>query len=189
MSNGEIYRPGPFAAVAGTQLGKALWEFLLEDATIQAMEVATDLGAPAVAGIQMGLLRRFGEDVLDDRIKQMLGHMVRQIMERRGYVIDQSEVRLNSIPFAKGTRYRRSDAYQVHVFRNTGDGREVCMSDSRTPQVLPDPDPGARWRLWRSFSTPIQARIGFGVELERVRAAIAASGYFRTRVGRVLRRP
>lgn len=189
MSSGEVYRPGPFAAVAETQLGQALWEFLLEDATIRAMEVATDLGAPAVAGVEEGLLRRFGGDVLNDRIKQMLGHMVRQIMERRGYVIDQSEVRLNSIPFAKGTRYRRSDAYQVHVFRNSRDGREVCMSDSRTPRGLPDPGLGARWSLWRSFSTRLRARVGFGVELEQVRTAIVASGYFRTRLGRVLRKP
>ena len=188
MSSIEVYNPGPFGTIADTPLGKTIWAFLLEEATIRAMEVATDLGAPAVAGIEEGLLRRFGGDVLDDRIKQMIGHMVRQVMGRRGFVIDQSEVRMNSIPFAKGTRYRRSDAYQVHVFRNTRDGRELCMSDSRTPRGLPDPGPGARWRLWRSFRTRLRARVGFGVELDQVRAAIAANGHFRTRLGPVLRR-
>jgi len=44
---------------------------------MRAMQVATDLGAPAVAGIEEGLLRDFGQGVLDDRTKQMIGHMVR----------------------------------------------------------------------------------------------------------------
>lgn len=152
------------------------------------MKLATDLGFPAVAGVEEGLLRKFGEDVLDDRIKQMIGHMVRQVMERRGFVVDQTEVRMNSVPFAKGTRYRRSDAYQVHVFRNTRDGRDLCMKDSRSPQGLPDPGPGAKWRLWRSFRTPLRAQIGFGVTLDEVRASIAANGYHRTHLHRVLRR-
>ena len=188
MNSQEGYSPGPFAPTADTVLGRGIWAFLLDEANIRAMEVATDLGAPAVAGIEEGLLRKFGEDVLDDRTKQMIGHMVRQVMERRGFVVDQMEVRINSIPFAKGTRYRRSDAYQVHVFRSTGDGRDLCMSDSRSLRGLPDPGSGARWRLWRSFRTALRAQIGFGVRLDEVRAAIAANGYYKTRLGRVLRR-
>jgi len=109
-------------------------------------------------------------------------------MERRGFVVEQMEVRIGSIPFAKWTRYRRSDAYQVHVFRNTGDGRDLCMSDSRSPRGLPDPGSGARWRLWRSFKTELWAQVGFGVRLEEVRAAISKDGYFRIRLPRVLRR-
>ncbi|MDE0000258.1 MAG: hypothetical protein OXQ89_21145 [Rhodospirillaceae bacterium] len=188
MSSQERYIPGPFAAPAATKLGRDLWAFLLDEANIRAMEVATDLGAPAVAGIEEALLRRFGEDVLDDRIKQMIGHMTRQVMERRGFVVDQMEVRLNSVPFAKATRYRRADAYRVHVFRNSRDGRDLCMADSRTPRGLPDPGPGARWRLWRSFSTKLRANVGFGVDLDEVRAEIVSKGYVRTHLPRVLRR-
>lgn len=188
MSSRERYSPGSFARIADTVVGRGLWAFLLDEQNIRAMEVATDLGAPAVAGLEEGLLRTFGEDVLDDRTKQMIGHMVRQVMERRGFVVDQMEVRMNSVPFAKGTRYRRADAYRVHVFRNTRDGRDLCMSDSRSPRGLPDPGPGGRWHLWRSFRTALRAQVGFGVGLDEVRAAIAANGYFRTRISRVLRR-
>ena len=188
MNSQQRYSPGPFAPTADTVLGRGLWSFLLEEANIQAMEVATDLGAPAVAGIEEGLLRKFGEDVLDDRIKQMIGHMVRQVMEGRGFVIDQMEVRMKSVPFVKGTRYRRSDAYQVHVFRNTADGRDLCMSNSRSVRGLPDPGAGAKWRLWRSFRTALRAQVGFGVRLDEVRATIVANGYHRTRLHRFLRR-
>ena len=59
----------------------------------------------------------------------MIEHMVRQVMERRGFVVDQMEVRMNSVPFAKGTRYRRAD-----VRGTTADASRVrlILEGSRT---------------------------------------------------------
>ena len=151
-----------------------------------AMAVATDLGTPAVRGIEEALLERFGAEILDDRIKQMIGHMVRQVMERRGFIVDQMDVKLNSIPFAKATRYRKKDAYQVHVFRNTLDGRDVCMTATRKPRNLPGLERGGRWRYWRSFRTELRGRVAFGMDLREIGAGVEANGYTRTRLQEVL---
>jgi hypothetical protein len=35
--------------------------------------------------------------------------MVRQILEQGDWVLDQSDVKLQSVPFSKATRYRRPD--------------------------------------------------------------------------------
>ncbi len=188
MCGSQEYKPGSFAANAATPLGRKLWAFLNGDASVRAMEVATDLGDPAVAGIEEALLSRFREDVLDNRTKQMVGHMARQVMERRGYVVDQKDVKMNSIPFAKATRYRRTDTYQVHVFRNTSDGRDLCMTGTRTPQCLPNIGAGGRWRYWCSFWNKLQARVKFGEDLDELRGVIEREGYRRIPLVRILRR-
>jgi len=187
MSRTEEYNPGPFAAKAATPLGRKLWAFLNDETSVRAMEVATDLGVPAVAGIEESLLKRFRGDVLENRTKQMVGHMARQVMERQGFVVDQMEVKMNSIPFAKATRYRRTDTYQVHVFRNTSDGRDLCMTGTRSPQCLPNLGAGRRWRHWRSFRTKLRASVAFGEDLDELRGAIEQDGYRRVRLGRILR--
>ena len=188
MCGSQGYKPGSFATNAATPLGRKLWAFLNDDASVRAMEVATDLGAPAVAGIAEALLRRFRGDVLDNRTKQMVGHMARQVMERRGFVVDQKEVKMNSVPFAKATRYRRTDTYQVHVFRNTSDGRDLCMTGTRTPQCLPNMGAGGRWRYWCSFRTKLQASVAFSEDLDELRGAIEKEGYRRIRLVRILRK-
>ena len=68
------YQAGPFQALAKTKLGKALWTFLNEEETVAHMDTATDLGNPAVAGIEQPLLERFEGEVVDDRVKQMIVH-------------------------------------------------------------------------------------------------------------------
>jgi uncharacterized protein YggL (DUF469 family) len=49
----------------------------------------------------------FREDVLADRVNKMVGHMVRQILEQRDWDFDQSDVKVQSVPFSKAARYRQ----------------------------------------------------------------------------------
>lgn len=182
------YQPGPFTSLAATSLGRDLWVFLSEKTSVDAMELTSNLKIPAVAGIEEALLQKFGAAVLEDRVKQMIGHMVRQIMERRGFVVDQMEVKIQSIPFSKGTRYRRLDVYDVHVFRNTRDPRDLCMSNTRSPKDLPRPNGGGRWRYWRSFNTMLRGRVAFDVDLDEVRKTIEQQGYFQSHLKRVFGR-
>lgn len=71
-----------------------LWVFLNEDETRIRMCTASDLGRPAVEAIEEQLLERFGAKVLEDRVKQMIGHMTRQAMEQDGYVVDAQNVKI-----------------------------------------------------------------------------------------------
>ena len=99
---------GSFSDIADTNLGKELWAFLTSHESLIMMETASYLSKPALESLQPSLLERFGDEVKRDRVKQMLGKMVRQIMEERGYALDQVGVRLkqNSL-FLSAARYKK----------------------------------------------------------------------------------
>jgi len=103
----ETFDAGTFRELAGSALGRGLWAFLNEHDSLVRMETATYLERPAVEPLSPGLLKRFGDDVRQDRVKQMIGRMVRQILEGRGYRIDRQNVRIPAPEnmFASGTRY------------------------------------------------------------------------------------
>lgn len=101
------YPPEKFASLYGSPLGQSIWKFLTRPETVARLATASELGRPAVEDIEEQLLDEFREDVLADRTKQMIGHMVRQIMQQSGWVIDRSEVRVQSVPFIKAMRYTR----------------------------------------------------------------------------------
>ena len=102
------YNPGSFGDVAGTEMGQRLWAFLNERDNIVRMETATFLGRPAVEPLSPFLLREFGNEVQHHRVKQCLGHMVRQILEARGYALHRQHVPVGGINmFASASRYRR----------------------------------------------------------------------------------
>jgi hypothetical protein len=179
------YLPGSFGPLAETPLGQRLWRFLIQPENIARLETGSDLGRPALEALQEPLLAEFKEAVLDDRVKQMLGHMVRQIMEQRGWILDQGDVKVRSIPFTKAARYRRLDSVELHAFRNTRDARDVAIALGRTPTTLPG---DTSWRFYCTFSRPVQAAVLFGVtDLQALRRQIEKDGYARVRVERVTR--
>ena len=101
------YNPDRFSSTYETEQGAEIWEFLNSRENVVRMETATYLFRPAVEPLSPMLFDRFGAHVKIDRIKQMIGHMVRQIMEARGYRIDRNDVRItreNNI-FTRATRY------------------------------------------------------------------------------------
>lgn len=99
---------GSFSDIADTTLGKALWSFLTTPEALLMMKTATYLSKPALEPLQPGLIEQFGDEVKSDRIKQMLGRMVRQIMENQGYALDQVGVRLKQNPlFLSAARYKK----------------------------------------------------------------------------------
>lgn len=100
--------PGSFSDVFKTVLGEELWAFLRRDTSIACLETTTYLGRPALEGLQPALAREFGDRIDSDRIKQMIGRMTRQIMERNGYALDRAGVktRVGNL-FTKAARYKR----------------------------------------------------------------------------------
>ena len=123
MPTDKIYNPEKFGSLfdEGT-LGRRLWDLLNESETIIRMETATALSRPACEPLADILLQQFPELTTTteavkrgkafkskhDRIKQMIGHMIRQVMERQGYQYDQPGVRITSKDFFRsGSRYKK----------------------------------------------------------------------------------
>jgi hypothetical protein len=100
------YSAGNFSDLAELKLGKSLWKFLNREDNIIRMETATELGKTAAEAVSKNLLKEFGDDVKINRIKQMIGHMIRQVMENQGYQIDTQNVKVGDKRlFTKASRY------------------------------------------------------------------------------------
>lgn len=180
------YRPEKFASLYESDLGRRIWLFLTRPENVARLETASELGKPAVEGIEEQLLEAFREQVLADRVKQMVGHMVRQILEHRDWVLDQSDVKVQSVPFTKAARYRRPDWFTFHAFRNASDPRDIVITDRRQNAPLPD---GARWTYYATFASPLKAAVAFGVrDIRQLRQQVHSHGYHRLRIERMLRR-
>lgn len=181
------YEPGNFKSLAETPLGKKLWVFLTRDDIVTRMDTATDLGNPAVAGIEEPLLEEFGDEVLERRVKQMIGHMVRQVMEAENYEIDQQNVTINSAVFAKGTRYRRHDWQRLNVFRDSKSPKSLCFAAHRDAEKLPAPKGDGQWKFWASFATTLRGHIVYGIDVREVRKEVVNKGYAQRLRKRTLR--
>jgi hypothetical protein len=168
-----------------------LWDFLNQPDTLLRLDTATALDRPAVEAIEEPLLEKFGAKVLEDRIKQMIGHMVRQIMERRGYVIGVQNTKItNGAPFSRATKYRLPDDMVFHVFRSTTAARTLALTGDKAGARLPvdNPLPGTKWTYWKSFRGGLRGRIAFGLENQKqARAEIAQNGYFIYEMPRLLK--
>lgn len=105
------FNAGNFSDLAESDFGMRLWAFMNERETVVRMEAATYLSRPALEVVQPYLIERFGNEVSNennDRIKQMIGKMARQVMEHHGYQLDQMGVRLrrNEL-FLSAARYKK----------------------------------------------------------------------------------
>jgi len=180
------YSPEKFATLYDSELGQHIWSFLTRDDNVARLETASELSKPAVEGIEEQLLAEFREEVLADRVKQMVGHMVRQILEQRDWVLDQTDVKVQSVPFSKATRYRRPDWFTFYAFRNSSDPRDVVITDRRQNPTLPA---GTRWTFYATFASPLKAAVAFGVnDIKQLREEVHSHGYHRVQVPRMLRR-
>ncbi len=114
----HTYSPNPetFSDVHQGPMGPAYWNFLTQPEHVLLMEGATLLRQPAIVILSERLVQAFGPDLgaakagkSFDRIKQTLGHMVKEVLASHGYTIEQTGVpvgRLGTV-FATATRYRR----------------------------------------------------------------------------------
>ena len=101
------YQAGRYNTTFSDEGGEEIWDLLTQHENIVRMDTATYLSRPAIEPLSPVLLEHFGDHVRRDRIKQMMGHMVRQIMENRGYVLEQSNVKIRNADniFSRASRY------------------------------------------------------------------------------------
>lgn len=83
-----------FRDLYDTELGKALWDWLRRLDNLVRMETATYLGRSAVEPLAPYLVYEFGGDIEDDRTKQMIGHMARQILEALDFSLARKGMRI-----------------------------------------------------------------------------------------------
>jgi hypothetical protein len=178
------YSPEKFASLYASELGQRIWAFLTRPENVARLETASELGKPAVEGIEEQLLAEFRE-VLADRVKQMVGHMVRQIWSSE-IGCSTRPMKVQSVPFSKAARYRRPDWFTFHAFRNSSDPRDVVITDRRQNPTLPN---GARWTFYATFASPLKAAVAFGVnDIKQLRQQVHSHGFHRVRIERMLRR-
>ena len=182
------YLAGVFQALAASPLGQGLWTFLNEPETRLRLCTASDLVRPALEAVEEPLLERFGADVLEDRVKQMIGHMTRQVMEQEGYVVDAQNVKMTGgAPFSRATRYRRRDAMTFHAWMLNSDSRSLALTANKTGDGLPGAGTDD-WHYWKSFEGPLRACIGLGLtDIARARADIESKGHYRHHLRRITR--
>ncbi len=100
------YKPNHFLNPFDKPIGPKIWEFLTREDNLIRLETASELKRPAVEAISTRLVKKFGDEVRQDRIKQMIGHMTRQIMEARGFALtgQNFKIRVGDL-FSRGSKY------------------------------------------------------------------------------------
>lgn len=177
---------GQFAAEFETPEGNALWAILNREDVVARMETASDLGQPALAPIEDILLAELGAAITLDRYKQMAGRMVRQVMEAHGFEHEASDIRLNSVPFYKASRYRRRDQIGLYLFKNSSDPRLICVTATRKGEAMPTPEKG-RWMYVNLLTSNLKAQVGYSFDLNAAIREVGKRGYFLHHVPRVMR--
>lgn len=157
------YVPQNFRDLAETDLGKALWEFLKQPDNVIRMETATLLERAAVEPLAVGLVAEFGDEIRDDRIKQMIGHMAKQIMAELGYEIDRSALRITRPSlFTSATTYRPAGA-RDRSMKITREQREAWVKNTKN-------SPFNRW-----LNTMVRDESG-NLDLEKLYSVAARHG-------------
>lgn len=122
------YDPQNFCDLFETELGAGVWEFLIRADNVIRMETASFLERAAVEPLAPGLVAEFGPDIAQDRIKQMIGHMVRQIMEAAGYEIDRPGLRITRESlFSSGARYQPQAQSRDRTMKITPEQRQAWL--------------------------------------------------------------
>ncbi len=119
------YQPQNFRDLSETEIGREIWNFMKRPQSVVQMETASFLERAAVEPLAPWLLMEFGLEVGEDRIKQMIGHMARQIMRAIGYEIERPALRITRESlFSSGACYRRPGDHRNRSMRITKEQRE-----------------------------------------------------------------
>jgi hypothetical protein len=125
---GLDYDAQNFRDLSETELGQAIWAFMKRPDNLVRMATATYLDRAAVEPLAPGLLRMFGPEIAEDRLKQMIGHMARQIMEAMGLELDRTGVRITrESMFTTAARYKEPSGTRDRSMRITQEQRRAWM--------------------------------------------------------------
>ena len=93
-----------------------IYTFMTHPVNVIRMQTATELERVAIEPLGKYLVKEFGEDVVDDRVKQHIGHLARQIMEYIGYRHDRKALQITRPGlFASGSTYRSDSKPEMRI--------------------------------------------------------------------------
>jgi len=114
----------------------ALWDFMLRSENVIRMEAVTAVERPAVEALSGPLVWEFGRDIAQPCIKQMVGHMARQIMEALEYEVDRPRVRIiRPGLFTTGMTFRLPGQPRSRSHRVTAERRREWLNATETDQL------------------------------------------------------
>ncbi|TLX17173.1 hypothetical protein FFR93_07640 [Rhizobium sp. MHM7A] len=183
---GFTYDPQNFRELYETDLGAAALIFMTRPAAIALMCAATDIERAAVEPLAPFLVQVFGDAAIDDRFKQMIGHMARQVLEHIGYYHDRKSVQITRANlFSTASGYRKSPK-DKNTMRVTPEQRAAwLMNTAKGPfnqwldgQVKVDGvfdlkrlyEVAEKWGVTKRYDhlNPGQQRMNIGVALRKV---------------------
>jgi hypothetical protein len=107
---------------AADRLVPAIWDFLRRPDNLLRMETASRLGRSPLEAVSAELIHEFGTSINLPSVKQMIGRMVRQIMEALGYEIERKSLRITRpCLFSSGATYLRKGQVRDRSARNTAE--------------------------------------------------------------------
>jgi len=197
--SGFRYRSGRFT-LGRPIVQDALWSFVLRPENVIRMEAVTAVERPAVEALSEPLVSEFGREVAQPSIKQMVGHMVRQVMEALEYKVYRQRVRITRPGlFATGMTFRRPGQPRSRSVTVTAEHRQEWLNQAETDAfnfwldgIITKADGtndierlrnvAANWEIKLWGRNPILDRIELGIRLrERVAPAKYESGRARKR--------
>lgn len=124
------YEAQHFLELADSELGRAALALMLHPINVVRMQTATDLDRVAVEPLGKYLVLEFGAEAIDDRFKQFIGHIARQIMEAIGYKHDRKSLQITRPGlFSSGSTYRKVPKSESQM-RISKEQREAWLANT-----------------------------------------------------------
>jgi hypothetical protein len=197
--SGFRYRQGHFT-LGCSIVQDGLWNCVLRPENIIRMEAVTAVERPAVEALSEPLVSEFGREVAQPSIKQMIGHMARQVMVALEYEVDRERVRITRPGlFATGMTFRRPGQPRSRSVTVTAEHRREWLNTAETDEfncwldgIIANADGttdlerlcgvAAKWEIKLWGYRPILDRIKLGIILRgQVSPAEYESGQARKR--------
>lgn len=97
-----------FGPLSQEPWAQEIWAFLNEDDSIRRMEAASALGRPALEGVVIDLEQGWGDHLGSDQARKMVGAMIKEVMEPRGWEIESQGLKMQyGHQFSVATRYQQ----------------------------------------------------------------------------------
>ena len=98
---------GPFRGYVPESDLKKLWDFIKSEK--KRIEVCVDVKRPPIMSLEKGLNEKFGELISENKVKRLVGAIVKIQLEEWGYSIERKFVRFKGDIFSSGTLYSKTD--------------------------------------------------------------------------------
>ena len=113
---------------ASYAIEKAVWAFLTRPDNVIRMETATSVERAAVEALSDPLIAEFGIEIDQREVKQVIGHMVKQIMESLGYEAERTLRITRPGLFTSGLAFRRTGTSRDRSVPITAEDRRAWLS-------------------------------------------------------------